>query len=66
MGQDDDSATAPLTGLEQVRDRVRAGQIQDLERRKAALLARRDIIDRDVRELEARLRKLRQGTDPHD
>jgi hypothetical protein len=53
----------PLTGLARTRAKLKAGQIADLERRKAALLARREIIDRDISALEAKLNELREGAE---
>jgi hypothetical protein len=53
----------PLTGLARTRAKLKAGQIADLERRKAALLARREIIDRHISELETKLNELQETSE---
>ncbi len=53
----------PLTGLANTRAKLKARQIADLERRRAALLARRDIIDRDIKEVEEKLDGLRETSE---
>ena len=66
MEQDNETqrrADSPLTGLEQIRDRLRARQSADLEGRKAALLARREIIDRELGEVDAQIRALQDKSE---
>ena len=53
----------PLTGLANTRAKLKARQISDLERRRAALLARRDIIDRDIKEVDEKLDGLRETSE---
>jgi chromosome segregation ATPase len=50
----------PLTGLARTRAKLKARQIADLERRKAALQDRRKVIDREISQLEAKLDELRE------
>ena len=50
----------PLTGLANTRDKLKARQIADLERRRAVLLARREIIDRDIKQVDGKLHELRE------
>lgn len=66
MEQDDETqrrADGPLTGLEQARDRLRSRQSADLEGRRAALLARREIIDRELGEVDAQIRALQDQSE---
>jgi hypothetical protein len=53
----------PLTGLAKTRAKLKARQIADLERHRAALLARRDIIDRDIKEVDEKLDGLRETSE---
>ncbi len=63
MGGDEqkksDSA-GPLASLEDAKKHVRATQIAELERRKANLLERRELIDREIGKLEAKLDALQE------
>jgi hypothetical protein len=49
----------PLSGLANTRAKLKAKQVADLERRKAALEERRELIDREIRQLDAKLDELR-------
>ena len=53
----------PLTGIARTSAKLKARRIADLEWRKAVLLARCEIIDRDISELEAKLDELREGAE---
>ena len=53
------STVGPLSGLANTRAKVRARQVEDLERRKAALEERRELIDREISQLDAKLDELR-------
>jgi hypothetical protein len=57
------NAIGPLTGLANARAKLKAMQIADLERRRAVLLARREIIDRDIKQLDGKLDELRERVD---
>jgi vacuolar-type H+-ATPase subunit E/Vma4 len=66
MGQDNQrsgNGVGPLAGLANTRTKLQARQIADLERRKAALLARREIIDHDIKEVEEKLDELRERSE---
>ena len=53
----------PLSGLANTRAKLKARQIADLERRRAALLARRDVNDRDIKEVDEKLHELRETSE---
>jgi vacuolar-type H+-ATPase subunit E/Vma4 len=66
MGQDNQrsgNGVGPLASLANTRTKLQARQIADLERRKAALLARREIIDHDIKEVEEKLDELRERSE---
>jgi predicted nuclease with TOPRIM domain len=53
------STAGPLSALANTRAKLKAERVADLKRRKAALEERRELIDREISQLDAKLDELR-------